>query len=327
MLLEAARRSVADALGAAPDEVTFTSSGTQAVHAGILGVITARSEPGALAHGAVEHSSVLHAAQWHERSGGTSVELPVDRLGRVDPDPLAGVEDAAVLAVQSANHEVGTRQPITEIAANAEGVPLVCDAAASLPWEPAPAGWSVLAASAKKWGGLSGCGVLVVRKGTRWRNPFPGEDSSLQEAIGEVDVPAAVAAAAALRAVAAERDELSKRMRDLTDHLRREIAASIPEVELPGDPDDRLPHIVTFSCLGVDGEVLLGELNKAGFAVSSGSACASTRLRPSHVLQAMGVLSHGNVRISLHRETTEDEVERFLDVLPGIVADIRRIAS
>ncbi|MEV3934785.1 aminotransferase class V-fold PLP-dependent enzyme [Glycomyces sp. NPDC049804] len=326
MLLEAARQSAAASLGVSPDEVTFTSSGTQAVHAGLLGVIAARSEPGPLVHSAVEHSSVLHAAAWHERSGGAVVSVPVDRLGRVDADPLAGIEDASVLAVQSANHEVGTRQPIAEIAANADGVPLVVDAAASLPWEPVPEGWSVLAASARKWGGLAGAGILVVRKGTRWRNPFPGEDASIREAIGEVDVPAAVAAAASLRAVAAERGELSKRARAMTERIREHIAETVPEVELPGDPVDRLPHIVTFSCLGVDGEVLLTELNRAGFAVSSGSACASTRLRPSHVLQAMGVLSHGNVRVSLHRETTEDEVDRFLEVLPGIVEGIRRLS-
>ncbi|MEU6247212.1 aminotransferase class V-fold PLP-dependent enzyme [Glycomyces sp. NPDC047010] len=331
MLLEAARQSAAASLGVGADEVTFTSSGTQAVHAGVLGVIAARSDPGPLVHSAVEHSSVLHAAQWHEARGGKVQVVPVDRLGRVDPDPLAAIEgtadgDASVLAVQSANHEVGTRQPVAAIAANAQGVPLVVDAAASLPWEPVPAGWSVLAASARKWGGLSGAGILVVRSGVRWRNPFPGEDSSIREALGEVDVAAAVAAAASLRAVVAEREDLSARMRVLTDRIREHIAETVPEVELPGDPVDRLPHIVTFSCLGVDGEVLLTELNRAGFAVSSGSACASTRLRPSHVLQAMGVLSHGNVRVSLHRESTEAEVERFLEVLPGIVESIRRLA-
>jgi cysteine desulfurase len=326
MLLEAARQSTAASLGVEPDEVTFTSSGSHAVHAGTLGVIAGRSGRGTFAYGAVEHSSVLHAAQWHERAGGTSTAIGVDRLGRVDPGDVADLDDAALVAVQSANHEVGTRQPVAAVTAALGGTPLVCDAAATLPWEPVPEGWSVLAASARKWGGLSGCGVLAVRRGTRWRNPFPGEDSSLQEAIGEVDVPAAVAAAAALRAVVAEREALAKRARALTDTIRESIAATIPDVELPGDPDDRLPHIVTFSCLGVDGEVLLGELNRAGFAVSSGSACASTRLRPSHVLQAMGVLSHGNVRVSLHRETTEVEVERFLEVLPGIVEGIRRMS-
>jgi cysteine desulfurase len=261
MLLEAARQSAAASLGVSADEVTFTSSGTQAVHAGVLGVISARSEPGPLVHSAVEHSAVLHAAQWHEARGGAVAVVPVDRLGRVDPDPLAGVEGgdgASVLVVQSANHEVGTRQPVARIAAGTD-VPLVVDAAASLPWEPVPEGWSVLAASARKWGGLSGAGLLVVRKGVRWRNPFPGEDSSIREAIGEIDVPAAVAAAASLRAVVAEREELSKRMRALTERIREHIASQIPEVELPGDPVDRLPHIVTFSCLGVDGEVLLTE--------------------------------------------------------------------
>ncbi|WP_162181806.1 aminotransferase class V-fold PLP-dependent enzyme, partial [Glycomyces tenuis] len=112
MLLEAARQSAASSLGVAPDEVTFTSSGTQAVQAGVLGVIAARSEPDAFAYSAVEHSSVLHAARWHERRGGAAVEIPVDRFGRVDADPLVETGEAAAVAVQSANHEVGTRQPI-----------------------------------------------------------------------------------------------------------------------------------------------------------------------------------------------------------------------
>src|SRR5690606_17815422 len=140
---------------------------------------------GASAHGAVAHAAGVRAAQWHGRRGGVAAARPVDRFGRVGRDPLAGAEErargAAVVAVQSANHEVGTRQPVAAIAAALEGVPLLCDAAASLPWEPVPEGWSLLAASARKWGGPAGCGILVVRKGTRWRNPFPGEDASLQE--------------------------------------------------------------------------------------------------------------------------------------------------
>jgi cysteine desulfurase len=105
------------------------------------------------------------------------------------------------------------------------------------------------------------------------------------------------------------------------------VAATVPDVEVVGDPVDRLPHLVTFSCLYVDGEALLHALDRHGFAVSSGSSCTSSTLRPSHVLEAMGVLSHGNVRISLHRTTTADEVERFLDVLPGVVADLRAQAG
>src|SRR5690606_13815356 len=252
MLLEAARQSAAASLGVAPDEVTFTSSGTQAVHAGALGVIAARSAPGAFAYGAVEHSSVLHAAQWHERRGGVSAALPVDRFGRVDPDPLAGAEErargAAVVAVQSANHEVGTRQPVAAIAAALEGVPLLCDAAASLPWEPVPEGWSLLAASARKWGGPAGCGILVVRKGTRWRDACPGGGAARPEGAGGVAGPAAGGAGASARAVAGARETLARRARALTGRMRGHVAETVPEVELRGYPGDRLPHSVTFSC-------------------------------------------------------------------------------
>src|SRR4030095_6981504 len=129
-----------------------------------------------------------------------------------------------------------------------------------------------------------------------------------------------VAAAASLRAVRDEAAAESARLSALVDEIRHTVAATVPDVEVVGDPDETLPHIVTFSCLYVDGEVLLHALDRAGFAVSSGSACTASTLRPSHVLEAMGVLSHGNVRVSLHRGTTEDDVSRFLAVLPGLVA-------
>jgi cysteine desulfurase len=136
------------------------------------------------------------------------------------------------------------------------------------------------------------------------------------------NLPSIVAAAAALRAVLAERDALANRHRTLIDRIRA-AAAAIPDTEVLGDPDSRLPHIVTFSCLYVDGEALLTGLDRRGFAVSSGSSCTADTLQPSHVLVAMGALTSGNVRVSLHRETTEGEVDEFLGVLPGVVADVR----
>ncbi|MFC4334657.1 cysteine desulfurase family protein [Salininema proteolyticum] len=327
MLLEAARASVAESIGARADEVVFTPSGSQAVHYGLLGAVKALGPTATVAYGDIEHSSVLHAAEWHRERGGAVRELPVDRLGRVDSSAEAGGPE--VLVVQSANHEVGTRQSIPAHCSGGVADPArpwVCDAAASLPWEAAPEGWSVLAASPRKWGGLAGCGILVVRTGTRWRLPFPGDDASPQEAVGEINVPAAVAAAASLRHAVGVRDEESKRVRALTEYVRREVPDLVGEVEVPGDPVDRLPHIVTFSCLGVDGEVLLSELSREGFAVSSGSACASNRYRPSHVLTAMGVLSHGNVRLSFGYGTAEDDVERFLEALPEVVGRIRAMS-
>jgi cysteine desulfurase len=324
LLLDNARAVVAEALAVRPDEVTFTSSGTDAVHRGLLGLARARERVGRrLAHSAVEHSAVVHAAAW----GGDPVELPVDRLGRVRPDTLAAEVAApgtAVLALQSANHEVGTVQPVAEAAdaAHAAGVPVFVDACASMGRLPLPEGWDAVAGSAHKWGGPAGVGVLVVRKGSWWVNPFPGDDRVDERAAGFENVPAALAAAAALRAVVAERDEVGARQRALVDRVRA-AAAAVPDVEVVGDPVDRLPHLVTFSCLYVDGEALVTELDRRGFAVASGSACTSSTLAPSRVLEAMGVLTHGNVRVSLPRTTTAAEVDGLLAALPSVVRDIR----
>jgi cysteine desulfurase len=140
---------------------------------------------------------------------------------------------------------------------------------------------------------------------------------------GFPNVPNALAAAAALQARLNEAVELDKQHRAWTDEIRRRVAADISDVEVVGDPEDRLPHILTFSCLYVDGEAIVTALDAEGFAVSSGSACTSSTLRPSHVLAAMGVLTHGNVRISLGRSTTYADIDRFCAVLPGIVQRIR----
>jgi cysteine desulfurase len=117
------------------------------------------------------------------------------------------------------------------------------------------------------------------------------------------------------------------RLSALVDRIRATVSARIPDVEVVGDPVERLPHLVNFSCLYVDGEALVHALDREGFAVSSGSSCTASTLQPSHVLEAMGVLTHGNVRVSLHRDTTAEDVDRFLDVLPGIVGDIRKEAG
>jgi len=324
MLLDNAREVVAEALSVRPDEVSFTRSGTDAVHRGLLGLLAGRSRSGdRLVHSAVEHSSVLHAASWR---GGPSTGVPVDRLGRVAPDDVAlEVTRGAVaaIAVQSANHEVGTVQPVTAIAEAVGEVPLFVDACASLGRAPLPHGWAVAAGSAHKWGGPAGLGVLLVRKGTRWRNPFPGDDRIDERTVGFEDVPAALAAAAALQAIVDERPTLTPRQHGLIDRIRTAVARDLPDVEVVGDPHDRLPHLVTFSCLYVDGEALVHALDRLGFSVASGSACTASTLAPSHVLEAMGVLTHGNVRVSLTRDTTADQVDAFLGALPGVVAGLR----
>ncbi|MFE9421894.1 cysteine desulfurase/sulfurtransferase TusA family protein [Kitasatospora sp. NPDC006697] len=326
MLLDAARETVAGVLGARPDEVSFTSGGTQAVQIGMLGALRGRRRTGRhLVHSAVEHSSVLHTAEWHEADGGEATAVPVDRLGRVDPAQFAAAlrPDTALAVLQSANHEVGTVQPVAETAELLGGVPLLVDAAQTAGRLPVPAGWSVLTASAHKWGGPGGVGVLAVRKGTRFASALPADEREGGRVPGYPDVPSIVAAAAALHAVRAEAEAENARLHALVERIRAEVPRLVPEVEVVGDPVHRLPHLVTFSCLYVDGEVLLTELDRAGFAVSSGSSCTSSTLTPSHVLAAMGVLTEGNVRVSLPAGTTAAQVDRFLAVLPELVARVR----
>ncbi|MFE9931641.1 cysteine desulfurase/sulfurtransferase TusA family protein [Streptomyces sp. NPDC005533] len=328
LLLDAAREAAAEAVGCRPDELVFTPSGTHAVHTGVAGALAGRRRVGGhLVVSAVEHSSVLHAAAAHEAHGGTLTEVPVDRYGAVT---AAGYADAllpttALACLQSANHEVGTVQPVAEVAevCAAAGVPLLVDAAQSLGWGPVEGGWSVLAASAHKWGGPPGVGLLAVRKGVRFAPQHPSDERESGRSPGYANLPAIVAAAASLRAVRAEADAEAARLRILVDRVRRRVVRLVPDVEVVGDAERRLPHLVTFSCLYVDGESLLHELDRAGFSVSSGSSCTSSTLTPSHVLRAMGVLSEGNVRVSLPPGTTAEEVNAFLEVLPGAVAGVR----
>ncbi|MGW2280621.1 aminotransferase class V-fold PLP-dependent enzyme [Streptomyces sp. NPDC001770] len=328
MLLDAAREAAAEAVGCRPDELVFTPSGTAAVHAGIAGALSGRRRVGRhLVASAVEHSSVFHAAASHGAAGGSFTEVPVERTGAVDSAVFGASlrADTALACLQSANHEVGTEQPVAAVAAHCReaGVPLLVDAAQSLGWGPVADGWSVLTASAHKWGGPAGVGLLAVRKGVRFAPRGPADERESGRSAGFENLPAIVAAAASLRAVRAGADAEAARLRALVDLVRARVAAGVPDVEVVGDPERRLPHVVTFSCLYVDGETLLHELDRAGFSVSSGSSCTSSTLTPSHVLKAMGVLSEGNVRVSLPAGTAASDVDRFLDVLPGVVAGVR----
>ena len=326
LLLDNARAVVAASLGVRPDEVTFTSSGTAAVHLGLLGLLQGRSRTSRrLVHSAVEHSAVFAAARWWEQhAGGSSDVVAVDEHGLVAPGSLSDLlgEPAGVVVVQQASPEVGTVQPIAEIAAAAGDTPLFVDACATGARLPLPEGWAAAALSAHKWGGPPGVGVLVVRKGSRWRAPFPTDDRVDPRTSGFENVPAALAAAAALQARVAERDELNQRHEKLAETLRAALR-TIPDTELHGHPTERLPHLVSFSCLYVDGEALVTELDGRGFAVASGSACTASAMEPSHVLVAMGALTHGNARVTLGPAATAEDVEALAAELPDVVAELR----
>ncbi|MGN6162465.1 MAG: cysteine desulfurase family protein [Marmoricola sp.] len=322
LLLDNARASVAESLNVRPDEVVFVPSGTHACHLGLLGLINPTRLATHVAVSSVEHSAVLHAAEWHERRGGVVTRLPVGALGVVDLTSLPA--DVGVVALQSANHEVGTRQPIAALRAQTDAA-LFVDACASGGRDALPTDWDTMALSAHKWGGPAGVGILLVRRGTPWWNPFPGDDRADERAVGFENIGSALAAAAALSGAlddAPSRD----RQHALVDRIRREVA-KIPDVDVVGAPEDRLPHLVTFSCLYLDGESLVDRLNRRGFAVASGSACTASSLEPSHVLAAMGALTHGNVRVSVAPSTTDEDVERFLAALGEVVMELRTEAG
>lgn len=322
--LELARQSVAANLGARADEVYFLPSGTAAIHAGIAGLLGGRRRVGhRVLASAVEHSAVLNALNFH----AADVTLaPVDVTGRVLPEELERLVETATafVAVQSANHEVGTLQPLRQVRAACEvgSIPLMVDASVTLPWSAPDFDWDVLVGSAHKWGGPAGVGVLVVRTGTRFRSPFPEDERGWGNSPGFENVAGIVAAAAALQAVRQE-VEVEARVRSMTARLRAALPHLVSDCVVLGSADERAPHIVTASLLYVDGEAMLTALDRHGIAASSGSSCTSSTLTPSHVLAAMGVLTHGNLRLSIGRTTTDADIDHLLGVLPDVVTSIR----
>ena len=334
MLLDSARESVAGILGSRRDEVSFAPSGTVAAHLAVLGSYAGAGpqvgrDVGTVVVSAVEHSAVLAAAA---HTGGSVDTVSVDRDGRVEPEAFAAAVSrpgVRVAALQAANHEVGTTQPVgwAHEECRRYGVPLVVDASQSVGRVSAVPPWDALTASAPTWGGPPGVGILAVRGGTRWRSPSPEDEAEHGRVPGALNLPGILAAVLSLEAAHAEAAIEGPRLSALVDRIRSEVVRRLPDVEVVGDPLDRLPHLVTFSCLYVDGEAIVTGLDRLGFAVGSGSACTASTLRPSHVLAAMGVLTHGNVRVSLPRGTQPETVERFLDALPGVVADVRSRAG
>ena len=335
MLVDAARQSLAADLGVRTEELGTAGSFPTAAHAAVLGMLRGRRRVAdLLVHSPVEHSALLAAADWHSSTGGRCHAVRVDRLGRVEPAEVAralAADPVAALVVQAANAEVGTVQPLDHLLelTGTAGVPLICDVSTfaevgTLP----PAG--VLVADPAAWGSPPGVGLLAVRSGVRWRSPGPADPAVAADrcgAPGGAPIPQLLAAAVALRHAIADAAAADARRRAAIERLREGVARGLDDVEVVGDPVHRLPHVLTFSCLFADGEAVVEALDAAGFAVGSGSACTASTLRPSHVLAAMGALTHGNVRIALPATTPDADldaqVERFLAVLPGVVATVR----
>jgi len=337
-LLDQAREVLAQGLCVRPAEVSFLPGGPAAISAGLEGLRYAGRRRGArLVATAVEHSAVLTTGRYHAAAAADPsllAEVPVDRVGRVDLSAFeqalapAGSGGTVLAAVQAANGEVGTRQPLEQAhrLCQAHGIPLLVDAMASLGRDPVPEHFDVLAGDARSWGGPGGLGVLVVPERTRWRRPGPESEVEYGRTDVEPMVALALAAAEAWRETDATRAEHAARSSDIIARLRA-AAEELRDVDVVGDGVDRLPHVLTFSLLYVDGEALVVELDRRGFAVGSGSACTSSTLEPSHVLAAMGVLTGGNVRVTLPLNTIAptlpDDVDRFIAELPDAVAAVR----
>lgn len=326
-LLDRARAVLAEALAAHPEEVTLHRSGDQAVRTALAGLTRGRRRlPGPPVASAVEHSSLL---RWLRAGDLSPVEVPVGSTGAVDlarwRESIDGQTPFA--ALQAANAEVGTRQPLAAAhdAARAHGVPLLVDARPGTGRDTVPAEHDVLVADASSWGGPA-LGVLAVRAGTRFAPHHPPSPHERGLALDPVDVPAALAAAEAWQQVAASREAEEREARELVDRIRA-AALAIEDVDVVGESVDRLPHVCTFSVLYVDGESLVDELARRGLAVASGSACTADTLEPSHVLAAMGALTQGNVRITLPLAAVAPDraaaVDRLCAQLGEVVAGCR----
>ncbi|HLT69671.1 MAG TPA: cysteine desulfurase family protein [Acidimicrobiales bacterium] len=348
--LEEARGQVAGLLGARPREVVFTSGATEAVAAACWGAAargTARrtgeraAAPDGRGHqvvAAVEHSAVRRAAARH----GEVTVVPVDRRGAVDLEALLAAvrPDTDLVHLQWGNHEVGTLQPVEETAAacRERGVLLHVDAAQAVgrvPIDFRALGADLLSVSAHKLGGPRGAGALLVRQGLRLPPLLVGGDQERARRAGLEDLPAAAgfgAACAALAAPAADGrptlEHEAAEQRRLTARILDAVGGDgLGDLTVYGDPDHRLPHIACLGVAGIEPQAVLLGLDRAGIAAHSGSACASESLEPSPVLEAMGVDAHHSLRLSVGWSTTDADVDRLLDALPAVLAELRALAA
>jgi len=311
------------------DELSFHPSGAHALRAGVAGLRHARRRVGSrVLTSAVDQAVLLHEA--HEADPDFT-PLPVDPLGRLQPKTLEAAlaegPPLAAVALQHANGEVGTIQPLEDLfsVCRAAGLPLLVDGSASLGRMETPETYDVLVGDAATVAGPP-LGVLAVRTGTRFDLPGPRWEPEHGREPADPWVPLALAAAEAWQQAVHGRPAESASAHDLIERIRS-AAAGIKDIDVVGDPRDRLPHVVTFSALYVDGESIVDALDRLGIVVASGSACTSSRLEPSHVLAAMGALTHGNVRVTLPLESVSPDRAKDVDALcralPGVIADLR----
>lgn len=332
--IETARGQVAQAIGAQPEEIYFTGSGSEADNWAIKGTAYARRAQGKhIITSSIEHHAVLHTLQALEKEDFSVTYLPVDEYGRVNPQDVekAITDQTILITIMLANNEIGTIQPIAEIGAiaRAHGIAFHTDAVqaiGAIPVQVDALGADMLSLSAHKFHGPKGVGALYIRRGTKI-NPFVhgGGQESARRA-GTENVPGIVGLGQAITLATVDLEAKNRRIAALRDRLIAGIAASIPDARLNGHPTERLPGNANFCFRYIEGESLLLLLDHNGIAGSSGSACTSGSLDPSHVLLAIGLpheIAHGSLRLSLSDTNTPEEIDYVLATLPGVVQRLR----
>ncbi len=328
--LDAARESVARSLGAAPREIVFLSGGSEADNLAILGLSRARRERGRhVVSCSVEHEAVLRACERLRDDGYEITLLPVDGEGRVDPEAFERAlrADTVLATIMLANNELGTLQPVVELAAlaRARGVLFHTDAVQApgrIPLDVRTLGVDALALAGHKFHGPKGVGALYVRDGTALAAQILGGGQEAGRRAGTENVAGIAGFALALELAVAGQRERAGRLARLRDAFEEGLRARFPRVRLNGAGAGRLPNVSNFAFEGIDSELLLIALDLAGIAVSAGSACAAGAREPSHVIAALGApawVGRGAIRISLGPDTEESELGSVLDVLGGIV--------
>jgi cysteine desulfurase len=336
--LEKARKEVAAAVGAEPGQVIFTSGGTEADNLAIIGsalAARARGEPMRVVTTAIEHKAILAAAHQVARLGGEEEIVPVGPDGLIDEAAFdrALLRRPAVISVMWVNNEVGVRQPIERLAARAAaaGVPLHTDAVQAfgkIPVSLKDAPCAMMTLSGHKIGAPKGIGALVVRDRKTVEAIIHGGGQQFGIRPGTENVAGAVALGRAATLAAAEVAESAERLGALRDRLAEGLAARVPGVVVHGSGSPRAPHVLNFGIAGTEAEALLMHLDLAGVAASGGSACSTGSPEPSHVLAAMGVarpLALGSIRMSLGHTTTEEEIDRVIELFPGVVEKVRQL--
>lgn len=335
--LDEAREKVARILGADPREVIFTSGGTESDNTAVKGVAYANRDKGKhIITSAIEHHAILDSVKSLEKQGFRATYVPVDSQGMVDPRDVesAITGETILISIMHANNEVGTIEPVEEISkiAKERGICFHTDAVQTvghIPIDVRRLGVDLLSLSAHKFHGPKGVGALYVRGGVRMGRYIDGGAQERNRRAGTENVAGMVGLATALELATAETEQEMRRILKLRDRLIAGIRERISHVRLNGHPIRRLPGNVSFCFEFIEGESLLLNLDMLGICGSSGSACTSGSLEPSHVLLAMGIpheIAHGSLRLTLGRQTTDEDVDYVLEHLPGIVQKLRAMS-